>query len=364
MELLIPAALTEDGRIVHALEGSKDRNFRCPGCLEPVVWRQCVERRSHFAHRPDAPCSESQIHISAKRFAAQQINDWLQGRGRHPMYCSPCEQCGTRLEAVPIPRPKMLAELEYRLPSGRKPDIFCGFAVEIFNTHRVDAEKSAVLNNEDKVSWIEIEAQKVLDDPFEWIVRQAGGLFRNRRKCLGCLDRTRNEVEVMRRDASAILALSREASDKLDEREKVTAEREVRVNASLRIAEDMESNMAKAMSEREKELREKISAEVSASVRQLNACKQELSIRQRDLGTVQQSLDKLRAKESSLLAELSVTGELAKTYSDRETELHTRQISLREEQAKLTADMKKWLWTISTDECDFILRNRGYVRAK
>lgn len=191
--LLIPCAIAENGRIVHAYEGSRGGLFLCPGCLSPVQWRKCDEadRRSHFAHEPGSPCTESQVHGSAKRLVAQQINDWRDGVGRRPVYFARCS-CGRELEPTPIRHVSGAANVEHRLPSGRVPDVFCGFAIEIFYRHAIEDDKIDVLKRAG-VDWIELDAEPILQDPSKWIVRRSGGTLKESRLCAACLARLRDE---------------------------------------------------------------------------------------------------------------------------------------------------------------------------
>lgn len=185
-DLTIPVALTDDGRIVHAHEGAKGRTFRCPGCKAAVTWRKCdeVNRRSHFAHRPDSPCGESSIHAAAKMLAAQMINDWTAGVARRPLVSPTCDQCGIDCASRPFPLdPSCSAVVEHTMESGLRPDVLAGgTAIEILHTHAIGEEKVSQFAT-DGVQWFEVHAAGLLEDPPVWrLARSSAGAS----VCVGC----------------------------------------------------------------------------------------------------------------------------------------------------------------------------------
>jgi cell division septum initiation protein DivIVA len=110
---------------------------------------------------------ESVVHRAAKRWAAQIINEWRAGDASRPIVQSRCDVCGSE-RTFPLPASTVDAVEEHRLPSGRVVDVWAGFAVEVFQTHRVDVEKASDLSI-DGIAWIEVHAGPLTEDPPRWV---------------------------------------------------------------------------------------------------------------------------------------------------------------------------------------------------
>jgi hypothetical protein len=165
--LLIPAAFFGDD-LVYVHQGRTGDRYRCAGenCSVPVIWKESYDRedgvlvRAHFSHISGGAgsCVESARHKIAKLTVVKQINRWLDGSGPVPVLSGKCKACGmVNVHQLWWLSPSETARNEYRLPSGRVADVWAGFAVEVHETHEVDADKAHDLST-DNIQWIEIEA--------------------------------------------------------------------------------------------------------------------------------------------------------------------------------------------------------------
>lgn len=193
-ELLIPVALDEVDRIVHANEGSRGRSFRCPGCRGQVTWKHGNIVRSHFAHRPDEGCGESAIHAAAKLLVAQTINDWLDGKSRSPVVVPSCNLCNLDCHPQALKLGSERAIVEHTLDSGLRPDVLVGrLAIEVCHKHPIGADKIDSFAG-DGIGWIELVAESLLEDPPVWRLKRSSS-GRAFQVCLKCA------AECNRRDA-------------------------------------------------------------------------------------------------------------------------------------------------------------------
>jgi hypothetical protein len=167
-DLLIHFALDQDNRTVRPEDGDAGGIYRCGECQARVDWYRAsekVERREHFHHFPGSDCGgggrETDLHRNAKGRAATILNDYLAGDRKLPFYTSACEDCGL-VRDFRLPEPTIRAKEEVTLPSGLRPDVWCGYAVEILVHHAVDVKKAGVFLA-DKVGWWEFEAKPLLD---------------------------------------------------------------------------------------------------------------------------------------------------------------------------------------------------------
>lgn len=175
MELLkVPYGLSVDDTLVAAASASKDSAYRCPCCSAELVLKAGAVNVAHFAHPTNANCSsEAIIHITAKHLIQSVMNDNANGEGSITLEVT-CANCSA---LVPKQLPYQTftgAEVEVKVDQyicdvvGYKKDGSM-FAVEIFNTHKVDTDKSVNL----PVYWIELKAENVIDNPQKWLAVQS-----------------------------------------------------------------------------------------------------------------------------------------------------------------------------------------------
>ena len=215
-DFAIPAAVDSGGALVRPECGETGGSYACPSCRSSVVWRRpsAPEKRrvrSHFAHRPDpsnACTSESVAHKLGKLFVVEALNEHRAGKRLCPLVRSRCRTCGSPRD-IPLPWPTEDARAEHRLPSGRVVDVWAGsFAVEVFRSHAVDAEKAEALAR-DRVEWWELEAGPLADDPQEWI-STVGHLARD---CAVCARAARDRADEGKREALAEKAQALESTE-------------------------------------------------------------------------------------------------------------------------------------------------------
>lgn len=276
-DIKIPYAMSAAQRLVHVNCAAKGEVYTCPDptCGRPVIPRQGDVNRWHYAHQTwCASTGEGPVHEAAKFLVAQIVNDFLDGKltkmpflikrhvwlwgacGRHQdnHYFVECQSCLEVLWSKLV-----RASVEFVLPCGRKPDVWCGLAIEIRYSHAVDQEKAGVYRQAG-VTWIELDAGKVLDG--EWALlaweteeqRRAEQQRREEAKRLAQEEQDRLKAEEQRREQERQeyeLRLQQiQAQREQQERERQQEQRE-REERWRRQAEELEQR------EREAEQRER-----------------------------------------------------------------------------------------------------------
>jgi hypothetical protein len=154
--LKVPFARCGDGlaRHVSAVTGLRQGPFHCLDCGESLTLRQPVNKRRHFAHRPDSLCAgETALHRYAKELLAAARTLTLpalvleEDRVRQTVFSA-----GTYAFDVVLPEHKM---------GTFQPDAlvrYQGFelAVEFLVNHAVDGEKRAKVRDHD-ISMVEVD---------------------------------------------------------------------------------------------------------------------------------------------------------------------------------------------------------------
>jgi len=195
-ELLIPYALRKDGIPVSPTTARKEDNLICPECRKPLFLKTGKVRRWHFSHYSETDergCSfggEGQIHITAKHSVFIAVKEGIRDLRQRPQIRSVCATCGGDVWQ-PMPRRICNCDTEGRVPgSGRKLDVALLDAdgalvagVEIFNTHRVGAEKEEELKG---IPWMELDAREVIEEPLKWSPIKTRG-FNDTIKCKSAL---------------------------------------------------------------------------------------------------------------------------------------------------------------------------------
>lgn len=184
------------GRLVHASAAQLGELYTCPECDEPVVFKQCSQKRSHFSHRANSSCSgETVLHRTAKLLIAQILNDAIAGEGAYPAYEWTCDGCNEPSGALRFPLFDE-ASTEVQLASGHYVDV--GLlrdgepvaAIEVRVTHAVDYAKASSM----KLDWLEVDGAAILDSPLDWTpLRGRWFAGRNRvrwDRCTACVERT------------------------------------------------------------------------------------------------------------------------------------------------------------------------------
>jgi hypothetical protein len=217
LDLLLPYALNDIGRLVAWWSGASGARYVCPSCGADCLWRRAsvdksgvLVRRSHFAHTSDTSCAgESLTHMTAKRLVCQQLSDWASGVSRRPVVESTC-RCGRPREPYPCPA-LMSAELEAAAPFGSYvADILALLqdgrrgAVEVAHTHRMGEEKTSAYNA-GLAWWLEVAAGPLLEDPPRWVCLAKGGdVPGSNWRCQECCEADRRRLdELVRAGAEA-----------------------------------------------------------------------------------------------------------------------------------------------------------------
>ncbi|WP_417596883.1 competence protein CoiA family protein [Oceanospirillum sp.] len=172
--LKIPYGVNTSGEFTSAYSAEKGSVYFCPCCGERLIYRDGDVRAKHFAHPASSNCSfESVLHITAKELIRSIIENNADGRQEINLE-NHCQNCGVLFSSkLPI-NTFSSAGLEVKVG-----DYICdvvgyrngsiGLAIEILNTHAVDAIKARNL----QVYWVELKAEDVLNNPENWIPLQS-----------------------------------------------------------------------------------------------------------------------------------------------------------------------------------------------
>ncbi|PSW58644.1 competence protein CoiA family protein [Photobacterium leiognathi] len=172
--LKIPYGLSEIGELTPVENAEKGKTYDCPSCGVRLIYRAGEKRVKHFSHPPSSSCNlESVLHITAKKLVQTVIEKNAKGN-QVILLDNYCRNCGD-VYSISLPVNTFTsAELEVKVGNyvcdvvGYRSDSI-GLAIEIFNTHEVDAIKAENL----KIYWIEIKAEDVLLNPSNWIPTQS-----------------------------------------------------------------------------------------------------------------------------------------------------------------------------------------------
>lgn len=166
-ELLVPFAIDDEGRLYSPEGAEKGRNYLCPACQKPVIFKQGEIRVAHFAHNVSDTCSqETIVHKTAKLLVQKAVNEWKAGKSNPPIFQRVCQICGISV-SQPLPYKVDSAILEHRLADGSVVDVALMVeqtvqaAVEIKVSHAVDELKANSL----PVPFIELDGYEVIENP-------------------------------------------------------------------------------------------------------------------------------------------------------------------------------------------------------
>jgi hypothetical protein len=159
-DLKVPFARCGDGiaRHVSVVTGRAQGPFHCLGCEERLTLRQPVNKRRHFAHRPDSHCTgETALHRYAKELLALRRRLTLPALVLHKEGVMVSVFDAGRYDFDEV-------HPEYRMNSFQ-PDAVVRYrgvdlAVEFLVNHAVDAEKRAKVRERD-ISMVEIDLSGV-----------------------------------------------------------------------------------------------------------------------------------------------------------------------------------------------------------
>ncbi len=172
-DFVLPYALNDAGVLVSAVEAIKD-SYSCPACFSPVIFRSCTKKRSHFAHKANTACtSESVLHATAKKLIVQIIKQSQFDKSIQPIILLPCAKesnphfNGYPLKLIDDAKPEVTIKTpdeSFRVDVGLFKAGEITTAIEVKVSHAVDTHKARML----PIAFIEIEASRLLDEPYEW----------------------------------------------------------------------------------------------------------------------------------------------------------------------------------------------------
>lgn len=159
-------------------DAQRGTQYICPECRGDIVFRAGSVKVPHFVHKktPDK-CrfiNEGWLHISAKHAVFNAVCSWLNGKTKSPIIKRTCRTCRHNIEQS-LPSKVVKTILEYRISIcnsiciadvallDQNNLLLC--VVEIKDTHEVDSIKNTKLGD---IPWIELDAQKALENPMEW----------------------------------------------------------------------------------------------------------------------------------------------------------------------------------------------------
>jgi len=169
-ELSVPFVIDDEDRMYSPTTAEKGKNYLCPACRGPVIFKQGEVRIPHFAHKVSDTCNqETIIYKTAKMLIQQAVREWKLGKSNQPTLQRACQICGTFI-SQPLPEKVDDAVLEYRLTDGSIVDValmvgeMAQAAVEIKVTHAVDEIKTLRLS----VPFVELNGYEVIGNPLIW----------------------------------------------------------------------------------------------------------------------------------------------------------------------------------------------------
>jgi ribosomal protein S27E len=169
-ELLIPFAVDEKEQLCSPKTAERGKNYFCPACKEPVIFRHGDIKIPHFAHKVSLTCNQETVtHKTAKLLILNVIEDWKSGKSGSPKLYRKCQICG-KIINQPLPEKVDSALLEYKLSDGSIADVGLMVegkvqaAVEIKVTHAVDKIKA----NRLPIPFIELDGYEVINNPVVW----------------------------------------------------------------------------------------------------------------------------------------------------------------------------------------------------
>ena len=186
----IPFALNSENRLVAPEDAAKGTAYFCPECHNPLTFRKCTKRRSHFAHRAKSKCSrESVIHVIGKLLVQRAFDDWWGGIAPQPMIQHKCKQCQSDRTSE-FARGVNKHAYEYTFQSGYRADVALllddepRFAVEVWYKSRVKDKKALDYG----IEFAEVRPDDLMECNFLWKpINQAW----QDRICDTCLEKNR-----------------------------------------------------------------------------------------------------------------------------------------------------------------------------
>ena len=190
--LSMGAVDTETGNHIYPAVGQKGRNYKCPECEKPVIFKHGTIKAKHFAHKANSNCTfyenpgETIIHREAKKQIAALLNN--RGDLTFERKCLTCPQM----------KEYKLSELYTETSQGKEEHRFdynnskCSadvalvdndnilLIVEILHTHKTDEEKRPE-------PWVEVNAKDVINQ-----INETGSIthincMRQRTICESCV---------------------------------------------------------------------------------------------------------------------------------------------------------------------------------
>lgn len=169
-ELLIPCAETVDGRVVRAADAVSGKKYVCPSCASQLVLRAGEKRQKHFAHPSGGSCSyESVIHQAAKKLVSAVVSENASGAGVAITIEKSCVGCTKKYEALIPDRLFTRSSVEVQVGKYRCDAVaYRGDQIALAFEILVSSPVSEVKASELKVRWIELGAEAVIQNPYQW----------------------------------------------------------------------------------------------------------------------------------------------------------------------------------------------------
>jgi len=172
--LKVPYGLDTSNTLVSAEHASQSRTYKCPSCNTELIYKSGNIRTKHFSHPSNSECNiESVLHKTAKLLILNAISE--NSTGNQPIQLhSTCQNCD--IEFNTTLNPKLFSHADEEVPISKYicdvvayRDNNIALAIEVFNTHKVDAKKAKKI----PVYWIELAAEDIIKNAFYWKPTQA-----------------------------------------------------------------------------------------------------------------------------------------------------------------------------------------------
>ncbi|MGF1836890.1 competence protein CoiA family protein [Photobacterium sanguinicancri] len=167
--LKVPFGLDPEGNLVPVEKARKSCKYVCPECKNELILKDGGKRAKHLSHPSSSGCSiESIQHKVAKLLINSAIVN--NSNGNKTILIQNSCKCCSKLFNSEIPSKTFSAAKEEVKVSDYVCDVVgyrgedIALAVEIYNTHKVSKSKAAEL----PVRWIELRAEDVISDNYQW----------------------------------------------------------------------------------------------------------------------------------------------------------------------------------------------------
>ena len=181
----VPLGQDTQGKLVRPNEAQRGWQYHCPNplCGKPLILAKGRIRAAHFKHKRgtwDASIcnAETWRHNTAKSCIQNFVQSWISGKSKAPRIISGQQDERflklAKAFAKGLKPSEVLVEHQH---SNRKPDVslvcsneekrILALAIEVRATHAVNESKARDYLDEG-ISWIEVDAEEIIDDPSNW----------------------------------------------------------------------------------------------------------------------------------------------------------------------------------------------------